>query len=145
MTKRYKVSEEERLTEFRTHFWGLFMTKRMSSLRLFPSISQSGVISFLAPLVLSSRGIQSTPLHYPSIPYFAQVPIKLGAGSCPSSRLLCSIKLCLLVKEGVGRLSLWCCCRWDQAENTWLVRNIHQILVQFSLKISDGQTVMFVK
>ena len=68
-----------------------------------------------------------------------------GARSCPSSPLLCSFGSWSLVKEGVGRPSLWCCCCWDQAENTWLVRNIHQILVQFSFKISDGHTVMFVK
>ena len=145
MTKRYKVSEEERLTEFCTHFWGLFMTKRLSSLRLFPSISQSGVISFLAPLVLSSKGY---PVHSTSLPIHSIFCSDVHKArrqvlSFLSSPLLHQVVL--VVKEGVGRPSLWCCCRWDQAENTWLVRNIHQILVHFSLKISDGHTVMFVK
>ena len=36
-----------------------------------------------------------------------------GARSCPSSPLLCSFGSWSLVKEGVGRPSLWCCCRWN--------------------------------
>ena len=100
MTKRYKVSEEERLTEFCTHFWGLFMTKRLSSLRLFPSISQSGVISFLAPLVLSSKGY---PVHSTSLPIHSIFCWDAHEARCQVLSFLSSPLLHQVVLVGEGR------------------------------------------